>query len=82
MDRINRRNLVKIRRLAEQAMREADYVLDIDGTWNLASSIHIDIDNLLEKNGQPYTGTNGKFGYTTGLHPSEEPEEEGYVCCS
>ena len=80
MDRTNRRNLVKIRRLAEQGMRQADNVLDIDRAWTTFSSIILDIDECLERNDQPYTGCNAG-GLTPELWDDKE-EEEGYVCCS
>ena len=84
MDRTNRRNLVKIRRLAEEAMLQADYLLDYDRAWSTACDIIYAIDECLERNGQPYTNVEHGYGIPTskGLHKSEEPEEEGYVCCS
>ena len=87
MHRYNRRNLVKIRRLAEEAMRSSPCTL-VDGAWETFSGILCDIDECLERNGQPYTGVT-KAGFTAswstrfnGIPISEEPEEEGYVCCS
>ena len=64
MNRCDRRNLVKIRRLAEQTIRQAGSTAD--QPFEVASGIMFEIDNVLQKNGCPYTGTD-RYGFTVDL---------------